>query len=563
MRLPQLILILTPIWLFACRSATTELRRPNVLLIVADDLGYSDLGCYGSEISTPYLDRLARLGVRGSSFYTGPTCSPTRGMLLSGVDNHRCGYGTMEGDWAENQQGVRGYEGHLNFDVVTFPKLLQDAGYHTSIAGKWHQAYPVHREDLWPNQRGFDRSFCLLQGGAGHFSDKQRMFSFYEKTLYVEDGSYVDDLPADFYSSHFYAGQVIDYIREAQAEGKPFFSFLSFTAPHWPLQVPDPYLDLYAGKYDEGYEVTAAARFDQAQAQGVLPADCPMPPLPPNVPTWQDLSPAEQRHSARTMEIYAAMVERLDASVGQVLDFLRSIGELDQTMVIFMADNGAEGNNVLAIGDTEAFVATHYDNSEENLGRPNSYLFTGPGWAHVSSLPFRWYKTFASEGGVRCPLIICDPMASKDLVGQVDRSVLSVMDVAPTVLELAGVAHPDTNYDRRKIYPMDGRSWLPWLRGRQSTVRTADQALCWELYGRRAVRKGEWKALWLDPPYGQGQWSLFHLDTDWTEQVDLSVTQPAKLEELVQEWEDYRDRYGVVLPSERVAYGHETYWRQR
>ncbi len=226
-------------------SSKDEVTRPNILLIVADDLGFTDLGCYGSEIRTPNLDALALAGIRNTAFYTAPTCSPTRAMLLSGVDNHRNGYGTMEGDWAENQIGLKGYEGHLNFDVVAFPKLIQEHGYHTSIAGKWHQAYPANEKRLWPDKRGFDRSFCLLQGGAGHFADQQRLFSFFERTLYAEDGKIVDELPDTFYSSHYYTQKIQAYINESQELEKPFFSYLAFTAPHWPLQVPDEYIDLY------------------------------------------------------------------------------------------------------------------------------------------------------------------------------------------------------------------------------------------------------------------------------------------------------------------------------
>jgi arylsulfatase len=258
-------------------------EKPNILLIVADDLGYTDLGCYGSEIKTPNLDALAEAGILNTSFHTLPTCSPTRGVLYTGVDNHRNGYGTMEGDWAPNQVGLRGYEGHLNFDVVTFPKLLQDAGYHTSISGKWHQAYPATEESLWPDKRGFDRSFTLLQGGAGHFSDQQPMFSFYNKTLYVEDGKYVDSLPSDFYSSDFYTEKAIEFIDESVALQKPFFSSLAVTAPHWPLQVPDEYIDLYKGRYDAGYEALADERLQKAKELGIIPENAIASILTPNV----------------------------------------------------------------------------------------------------------------------------------------------------------------------------------------------------------------------------------------------------------------------------------------
>jgi arylsulfatase len=233
--------ILFAIFLFALSCSVKKeapvKNRPNFLIIMADDLGYTDLGCYGGEIRTPNLDALARNGILNTDFYTSPTCSPTRAMLLSGVDAHRSGFGTMEGDWAENQRGLRGYEGYLNFDIVPFPQLLQAEGYHTSIAGKWHQASPPVRKDLWPVNRGFSKSFCLAQGGAGHFSDKQKLLPMIKSTLYFSDSSLVDTLPHDFYSSKNYVDKSIEFIGQSLAEQKPFFHFLAFTAPHWPLQV--------------------------------------------------------------------------------------------------------------------------------------------------------------------------------------------------------------------------------------------------------------------------------------------------------------------------------------
>ncbi|RMG27390.1 MAG: arylsulfatase [Bacteroidetes bacterium] len=535
--------------------------RPNLLLIVADDLGFTDLGCFGGEIRTPNLDALAREGIRATSFYTAPTCSPSRGMLFSGVDNHRCGYGTMEGDWAENQKGLRGYEGHLNFDVVAFPRLLLHAGYHTAIAGKWHQAYPATEKKLWPDQRGFSRSFCLLQGGAGHFDDMQPLFSFYKNSLYVEDGRYLDQLPPGFYSSDFYTSKIIQYIDESRQLEKPFFAMLSFTAPHWPLQVPDEDIDRYKGRYDAGYEVLAAQRLERAKKLGIIPPHTPLPERSPNVQPWEELSPQAQKRAARNMEIYAAMIERLDANVGRLMQHLKQSGQYENTLIVFMADNGAEGNNVLAIADTEEWVARHFDNSYKNLGRKNSYTFTGPGWAQLSSLPFRWYKTFASEGGVRCPLIIRHPRAVQP-PGSIDEQLLSVMDIAPTFLEAAAVKHPGRTYQGRNIYPMDGRSMLAYLRGKAQRVRPQDEAYCWELYGRRGVRKGSWKATWLEPPYGKGAWELFDLSKDPSERRDLAAAQPAKLQELLAEWERYVQTYQLTLPSEPVAYGKETFWRE-
>lgn len=534
-------------------------NRPNILLIVADDLGFTDLGCYGGEIRTPHLDTLALSGIRNTAFYTAPTCSPTRAMLLTGVDNHRNGYGTMEGDWAYNQKGLPGYEGYLNFDVVPISTLLQQAGYHTSIAGKWHQAYPASEKSLWPDQRGFDQSFCLLQGGAGHFGDAQPLFSFYEKTLYAENGELIEKLPEDFYSSDYYAQKTIEFIRQSQEEEKPFFSMLTFTAPHWPLQVPDEDIDLYKSRYDSGYEVIARQRVENARKLRILPASTTVPPTSPNVQPWNQLSSDAQQYAARTMEIYAAMVERMDENIGKVLQHLKESGLYENTLIIFMSDNGAEGNSIWGIRDTKEWVASKFDNSLANIGRKNSYLFTGPSWAQVSTGPFRWYKGFASEGGVRSPMIIHFPEI-KLKQGSVNPDFVSVMDIAPTILEWTKVSHPAPSFNGKRIFPMDGRSLIPWLTGSEETPHPKGVAHCWELYGRRGVLKGKWKAEYMDKPYGTGKWELYNLEKDLCETENLAEKEPAILHDMTYEWARYAKKYKVILPAEKVAYGTDEIW---
>ncbi|MFY0652774.1 MAG: arylsulfatase [Cyclobacteriaceae bacterium] len=541
-------------------SAVKDQNKTNIVLIVADDLGFTDLGCFGSEISTPNFDQLAATGLRSTSFHTAPTCSPTRSMLLTGVDNHRTGYGTMEGDWAENQRGVRGYEGHLNFDVVTFPKLLQANGYHTSIAGKWHQAFPADDERLWPDKRGFGRAFSILQGGAGHFDDMQPMFSFYKKSLYLDDSVLVDSLPKGFYSSDFYTQKAMEYISESVEENKPFFSYIAYTAPHWPLQVPDEYIDLYKGRYDEGYEAIAAERIAIGKKLGIISENTPVPELTPNVLPWEELSAEDKAKSSRTMEVYAAMVERLDANIGQVIQHLKALNQYENTLIIFMSDNGAEGNNIFNIVDTREWVTENFDNSLENMGRRNSYIFTGPSWAQVSSLPYKWYKGFSTEGGVRCPLIISYPKW-KSHIGEINNDFISVKDIAPTILDLAGVSHPDTVFNGREIYPMDGISLMDWLAGKAEYAHAKNKAHCWELYGRRSVLKGEWKAEFYDKPYGNDTWELYNLKNDPTQINDMASSESKKLAELVTDWDEYAKLYNLKLPNEKVGYGEDEIWR--
>lgn len=528
----------------------------NILLIVADDLGYSDLGCYGSEIRTPNLDALAEEGIRFTDFHTAATCSPTRAMLLTGITTHKNGYGTMEGDLAENQIGIRGYETHLNWDVVTFPSLLRDRGYHTSIAGKWHQAFPAGEASLWPDKRGFDRSFCMNQGGAGHFDDKQKLFSFLDRAIYVEDGKELDELPAGFYSSEYYASKVISYIDESQSKGKPFFSFLSFTAPHWPLQVPSAHADLYQGVYDDGYEVLASARLAGAKSKGVVPVQLTLPSFPDLVQPWDSLSEITQKEKSKTMEIYAAMVERLDFHVGRVIDHLKKEGLYDNTLIVFMADNGAEGNDVFTIEDTESWVAENWDNRLENMGLKGSYIQQGRDWASVSSLPFKYYKAFASEGGVRTPLIIRNPQQHRK-AGHIENQYISVMDLAPTFLEVTGTNFPaDNTYQGRKVFPIEGTSLMSYLNQKASLVHPEDKAHVWELYGRIGVRKGQWKGLKLEPPFGTGQWELYDLATDLGEQNNVAANHSELVTEMEKLWQAYATENNVVLPKNFIPYGY-------
>jgi arylsulfatase A-like enzyme len=536
----------------------TNHARPNILLIMADDLGYSDLGCYGSEIRTPNIDALAKNGVLNTNFYTASTCSPTRAMLLSGVVAHRNGYGTMEGDWAENQKGLKGYEGYLNFDVVPFPKLLQQGGYHTSIAGKWHQG---GEPSLLPHKRGFDRSFILLQGGGGHFFDKQPLLEPIKNSTYFQDSQEVDSLPHNFYSTEFYVDQSIHFIKESKTLNKPFFHFLSFTAPHWPLQVPDKALDLYKDQYNEGYEALAKTRFEKAKKLGIIPKNAQLPPLLPNVKPWSKLTLNEKKVARKTMEIYAAMIELIDLQVGRLLDFLKKEELYDNTLIVFMADNGAEGNSILGYINTEEWVKKTFDNSLENMGRINSYIQLDAAWAQVSALPFKWYKAFSYEGGVRVPAIFSFPKQIKPK-NAFNGDLLTVLDIAPTFLEIANIQHPVTKFEGKTIYPLDGSSMWLWLTGKTDHVHPKEKAYAWELFGRIGVRQGNWKAVKAEQPYSLGAWELYNLEEDISEQHDLASKNPRKLEEMIAYWKSYEKKYAVTLPNKPTAYATEKYWKK-
>lgn len=525
-------------------------RRPNVLLIVADDLGYTDLGALGGEIRTPHLDALARDALLLTRFVVSPACSPTRAMLLSGADAHTAGLGTMAGRADANQKGRPGYEGVLSERVVSVAEILRRGGYHTYLAGKWHLGMEVAQG---PHRRGFERSFALLPGGASHFADAAPLLEgTADPAPYREDGREVR-LPAGFYSTAHYTDKLIEYLRGGIGDGRPFFAYAAYTSPHWPLQVEAAELARYAGAYDAGYDALRARRFAAAVEAGALPAGTTPPSRSPFVKPWDALDAEEKRREARAMELYAAMVEDLDRHVGRLLAFLKEAGVYDDTLVLFFSDNGAEGNPIGRMHTNAAWLKARFDTSLANLGRPRSYAWLGPGWAQAAT-PFRLWKGFPTEGGVRVPAIVRLGQGSRR---GVSAAPASVMDVAPTLLELAGVAHPAPAFEGRAVAPLEGRSLVPFLRGQAASVHPEGLRLGFELFGRRALVQGDWKIVWLFEPYGKARWELYDRERDPLESHDLAREHPETLAELVRAWDVYAARNGVVLPGSDMGYALE------
>jgi len=524
-------------------------KRPNFLLIVADDMGYSDLGSYGGEIKTPVLDQLAQQGVRYTDFYVSPTCSVTRSMLLPGTDNHIAGLGNMGELTAPNQMGKPGYEGVLNKRVVTVATLLRDNGYHTYMAGKWHLGL---KPDQSPHARGFERDFSLLVGGGSHFDDQWNIEWQIPKAPYTEDGRPLEKLPKGFYSTKTYTDKTIQFIDEGRKDGKPFFAYLAFTAPHGPLHVPDDWLRRYKNRYDEGWDGIRKKRLTRMQKLGIVDKGVNVADRLWFVPRSTALTPALRVMLGRKMELYAAMVEYMDDQIGRIFDYLKKIGEYDNTIVIFISDNGAEGNDLRAMvaGQVGSLGFLHAMNNfaedgHNSLGRKGTYAEYGPAWAQVSMTPFRLYKGLLTEGGIRSPLIVSGPGVQG--AGKLNKeAVLHVMDIAPTLLELAGVQHPST-YKGRKVAPMQGKSWVGMLHGRTLSPREADDWLGWELFGNRAIRQGDWKISRHYEPFGTGNWQLFNLAEDLGEQYDLSDKFPEKKKALIALWDEYVKKNGVII----------------
>lgn len=539
-------------------ASTGERQRPNILLIVADDLGYTDLGVFGGEIETPHLDALAREGLIFSQFYASPMCSPTRAMLLSGMDNHRAGLGTLHEKIADNQRGQPGFEGYLPARVASLPELLAAAGYRAYMTGKWHLGEDEHTS---PAAAGFDRSFALVESGAGHFANMLSL-SDPRPALYREDGKLVEWLPPDFYSTRFYAEKLIEYIDEGRTKDAPFFAYLAFTAPHFPLQAPERSIAKYAGRYDAGYDALHAQRIRRLEELGLLAEGAePFPRLPSERP-WAELSPEEKKISARRMEIYAAMVDDLDRYVGRVIDYLRANGDYDNTVVFFLSDNGAEGHWLhQGLEPLNEWSERCCDSRYENMGSPDSYVMLGPNWARAITGPYRMFKGFTSEGGIRVPAFVRYPAAYRDGT-RIDQP-LTAMDVMPTLLELAGVEHPAPRFAGREVLPLQGRSLVPLLEGGASAVHGEPFSMGWEFLGKRAYRSGDWKIVWQpDQPAWEpwpgnivtGRWQLYDLANDPGETRDLSLEHPEKRGEMIALWEAWARENGVIHPDRISGY---------
>lgn len=526
--------------------------RPNILLIVADDLGFSDIGAFGGEIDTPNLDALAKEGLRLTDFHTAATCSPTRSMLLSGVDHHIAGIGSMAELTVEEQQGKPGYEGYLNDRVAPFPALLKQAGYRTYMTGKWHLGLTEERS---PTARGFEKSFALLRGADDHYAQPWSTKIDPAQPYYREDGK-LTTVPPDFYSSNFYGDKLVSYLKAGQGDNKPFFAYLAFTAPHWPLQAPEDVIAKYEHRYDAGYEAIRAERIERQKARGILPKDFQPAKALSLWPRWRRLTVPQQKQEARRMAVYAAMVDVLDQNVGKVVKQLKDSGQYDNTVIIFISDNGAEGNFV---GDRYAQIPR--DNSVGNVGKASSYVAYGPNWAQVSALPFNLFKGYSYEGGTTVPMIVRFPAHLGG--GQVSAASGHVTDIAPTLLELAGARYPD-RFDGHEVASLQGQSLLPFLTGKQALVhKRFDKG--WELFGQKAYRQGDWKIVYSVPPFGPGDWQLFNLKVDRAEQNNLASQHPEKVAELKAAYANYVKLNGVQeVPqlAEKIGqrYGSQAYF---
>lgn len=520
---------------------------PNIMIILADDLGFSDISAYGSEIKTPHIDSLLTQGKMLFNFHASSMCSPTRAQLMTGADNHLVGLGAMY-ETSKRQEKlvgadslrallkIDGYSGHLTQNAYTLAEMLKQKDYYTFMVGKWHLGFEANQN---PKARGFDQSYALLDGFDLHFKEQPKNYP--RNTQYTENGQKVS-LPDHYYSTDFFTQKAVEYL-DKNTQNKPFFAYLAYTAPHWPIQAPAPYRDMYKGKYDQGYDAIRKARFERQKKLGLIPVNAVFPEERGNqalsTKGWDQLTSAERKYEARKMEVYAGMVTQLDDRVGDVIHYLKKHHQYDNTVIVFMSVNGAEG------GDHN-FPMGEADNSLQNIGNATSYVYMGPRWAEVSSTPFTYWKSAAAEGGVRVPFLVKYPShLSKDY--GINNNFGTVRDIFPTLMELAGIQHNQLyTVDSKKIQP-SGYSLIPAFKNNAARIRPVNYYEFKELHGSRYAKNDEWKLVENSPSKFNGHgWELYHLKQDFNEQHNVALQHPEVVKILNDKYLSYADKNGVV-----------------
>ena len=536
------VLLLTLFAVNACvttHQPTVVDKRPNILLIIADDLAYADLGSYGSDIETPNIDMLAAEGILFTQFHTAVMCAPTRAMLFSGNNNHVAGMARQSTSGILDNP-YPGYENHLSDRIIPFPRLLQEAGYNTYIAGKWHLGKSAEHS---PRAAGFSRSFTNLSGAGNHWD----AIGFSEGgSVYRADGE-ISEWPDGHYSTDLFTDKLIEFIGSNRGEGKPFFALATYTSPHWPLQVPETELDRYAGRYDSGYDKLREDNFESLKAAGIIHQTSTLPARNEAITPWEDLDAEQQRRESRKMELYAAMVTNLDGHVGRLVEYLKSMDLYDNTLIIFMSDNGAADEDFYNDPKHESYMEytrEHYDNAYENMGMSDSFVSYGAQWAEAGSAPFQRHKGYTREGGITAPMIIAGHGVAS--TGSKYSVYLTVMDLAPTFLQLAGIDYPAGG----SIEPMRGESIKAFLAGEAAVVHDENYVTVHSHNGRMLIRKGKWKLTNLERPFDELKLELFNLEADPGEMHNLVAAEPEKYQELLDLWREERRKLGIVLPQD-------------
>lgn len=539
--------VVTWLVLAVLSSVRADAPRPNVVLIVADDLGFSDIGCYGGEIPTPHIDSLARDGIRFSQFYDCAVCVPTRASLLTGLYPHQTGRalagepGWLDAGITTTSDGLPPHEGHyraeaygrsepgvpggLSLDCPTLADILSQAGYRTLMSGKWHCGEAVN---YWPVNRGFDRYFGLLEGAANYFNPRKDYLR--PRTVMLDRNVY--DVPTEsFYMTDAISEYAVRFLDKYAGDERPFFLYLPYTAPHAPLQAWPEDIAKFKGHFAEGWDVLRRRRYQRLIDEGIISDACALSPRDDAVNAWRLAGLLHQTEKLeRRMEVYAAQVASMDAGIGRVLERLNRHGAEKNTIVIFLSDNGAYGGELDSdLGELDSTLPPGGENSYESYGR---------GWANLGSTPFRLYKTWLHEGGIAAPLVIRWPDRVKS-TNDIQHTVSHVMDLFPTLLELAGGRYP-SEWNGRATPPLEGRSLVPLL---ASDEAAQPRTLFWENFGHRAVRQGDWKLV-----AKHRHWELYDMKSDRSEMYDLAGSHPDKVRELAVEYDQWARRVGAGVP---------------
>jgi arylsulfatase/uncharacterized sulfatase len=519
--------------------------RPNIVFILADDLGYTDIAPYGGEVSTPALSALAEQGVRFANYHTAANCAPARAMLLTGVNNHLAGVPNIPEMLAPAQRRHPNYQGVLGSNAVTVATMLEGAGYHTYMAGKWHLG---SAPDKRPSRRGFARSVALMDSGADNWEQRPYL-PIYETANWFADGERFE-LPEDFYSSRFLVDKTIEFIDSNLEDGKPFFAYVSFQAVHIPVQAPQEFIDPYMGVYDEGWDALRERRRQRAVEIGLVPESAGMVRMHSTI-DWASLSTERRRYEAKRMAVYAGMIEAMDFHIGRLIDYLNARGVYENTVFIFTSDNGAEASGPddpgsFASSRTSSSLGYHTD--YDRLGLKGSYNTISPSFASAAASPLAYYKFYTGEGGLRVPLIISG--VPLDATPMMTHAFGWATDITPTILSIAGVERPGTRYGGRPVLPMSGRDLSPILRGEVDRVYGEQDGVGYELTGHAAFFQGDYKLVRNEPPAGDGEWYLYNIMSDPGEVIDLKKVEPARFQRMLSGYEEFTRDNGVMpLPE--------------
>lgn len=533
-------LSLTLLFSHFANSQTDE--RPNVVLILADDLGFTDIAPFGSEIDTPNIARLAASGLSFTNYHTAANCAPARAMLLTGVDSHRNGVPNIPESIPPEQLAYDHYQGVLSQNVVTLASLLRGSGYHTYMTGKWHLG---HTPELLPSARGFERTIAMADTGADNW-EQRTYLPIYDEAHWYADGE-KHTLPDDFYSSEYFIDKTIEFISANESDDKPFFAYIPFQAVHMPVQAPREFSDKYAGVYDQGWTVMREQRRLAAEEAGVIPENTEVI-VTPGTLDWNALTEEQREHHARRMEVYAGMVDAMDMHIGRLMTYLESIGEYENTIFIFTSDNGAEGSPLISPTGNSVldpwFERVGYETGIENLGEKGSWVGIGPSNATIAASPLAYYKFHANEGGLRVPLVMSGPGISQR--GQLSDEFVFVTDLAPTILSLAGVNDHGGSWQTREVEPIVGKDFSSYLQGRAGPIHTASEPIGYEMGGSGALFKGDYKIVINKFEQNESEWHLFNIKTDPGEANDLAEAEPELLAEMLADYEQWASSNNVL-----------------